>query len=140
MNPEIDQVKEDFAKRLHQAMDQAGFEVRGRARILSKEFKISDKGAGKWLNGESIPETAKIPLLADFVNVSAEWLLSGNGAMQPSQTQSQSQSLEFSKAPRNPKLLKLIEKLMKLDSESKLTNKDLTYIDHFLDTVDKANG
>lgn len=72
-----EKVKEDFAKRLHQAMDAKGYPVRGRARILSKEFEISDKGAGKWLNGEAIPETSKIPLLANFLNQTAEWLLSG---------------------------------------------------------------
>lgn len=77
MNNKTDQVKEDFAKRLHEAMDMENYPLRGRARILSKEFGISDKGAGKWLNGDAIPETSKIPLLADFLNVSSEWLLSG---------------------------------------------------------------
>ncbi|RFC81411.1 helix-turn-helix transcriptional regulator [Acinetobacter sichuanensis] len=62
-------------------MEAKNYPVRGRARILSKEFGISDKGAGKWLKGEAIPETAKIPLLADFLGVSAEWLL--NGSEQP---------------------------------------------------------
>ena len=78
MMSKTDKVKEDFAKRLHQAMDARSYPIRGRARILSKEFGISDKGAGKWLNGEAIPETSKIPLLAQFLNVNAEWLLSGN--------------------------------------------------------------
>ncbi|ENW92785.1 S24 family peptidase [Acinetobacter dispersus] len=72
-----DKVKEDFAKRLHQAMDIKGYPMRGRARILSKEFEVSDKGASKWLNGEAIPETSKIPLIAKFLNVNSEWLLSG---------------------------------------------------------------
>ncbi|MFP0389258.1 S24 family peptidase [Acinetobacter nosocomialis] len=58
-------------------MDKKGYPMRGRAGVLSKEFKISDKGASKWLKGESIPETAKIPLLAKFVGVPAEWLLTG---------------------------------------------------------------
>lgn len=75
MTNKTDKVKADFAKRLHKAMDSAGYPVRGRARILSREFKISDKGAGKWLNGEAIPETSKIPVLANFLNVTSEWLL-----------------------------------------------------------------
>lgn len=81
MNTPADKIKEEFAKRINQAMEAKNYPIRGRARILSKEFGISDKGAGKWLKGEAIPETAKIPLLADFLGVSAEWLL--NGSEQP---------------------------------------------------------
>lgn len=77
MNTQVDKVKEEFAKRLHKSMDLQNYPLRGRARILSKEFGISDKAASKWLNGEAIPETSKIPLLANFLNISSEWLLSG---------------------------------------------------------------
>lgn len=89
MISEIDKAKQDFAKRLNEAMELAGFPVRGRARALKDKFKVSDKGAGKWLKAEAIPETSKIPLIAEFLNVNAEWLLSGNGEMRPTQTQSQ---------------------------------------------------
>lgn len=78
MNNKTDEIKQAFAQRLHEAMDAQGYSKRGRARILSKEFGISDKGAGKWLNGEAIPETSKIPILARFLNINAEWLLSGS--------------------------------------------------------------
>lgn len=81
MTAQTDLVKQEFAKRLHQAMDEALYPIRGRARILSREFNISDKGAGKWLNGDAIPETSKIPLIAHFLKVNSEWLLSGNGSM-----------------------------------------------------------
>lgn len=81
MNTHTDKVKVDFSKRLHQAMDASGYPVRGRARILSKQFSISDKGAGKWLNADAIPETSKIPLIAQFLKVNTEWLLSGSGVM-----------------------------------------------------------
>lgn len=81
MNTQTEKVKIDFSKRLHAAMDSAGYPVRGRARILSKEFSVSDKGAGKWLNADSIPETSKIPLIASFLKVNSEWLISGVGEM-----------------------------------------------------------
>ena len=87
MTSQTDLVKQEFAKRLHNAMDKKGYPVRGRARILSKEFHISDKGAGKWLNGDAIPETSKIPLLAAFLGVKAEWLLNGNTPESASSTQ-----------------------------------------------------
>lgn len=88
MKSELEKVKEEFASRLNLAMDEQGYPVRGRARVLSKEFGVSDKGAGKWINGEAIPETSKIPLIAAFLGINAEWLLSGVGEMRPlSQTQ-----------------------------------------------------
>lgn len=73
-----DKIKEEFAKRINEAMDIQNYPIRGRARVLSKEFGISDKGAGKWLKGEAIPETSKIPSLAEFLGVTAEWLLNGS--------------------------------------------------------------
>lgn len=80
MNNKTDEVKLAFAQRLHEAMDAQGYSKRGRARVLSKEFGVSDKGAGKWLNGEAIPETSKIPVLAQFLKTNAEWLLSGSSS------------------------------------------------------------
>lgn len=94
MNLKTEKVKNDFSKRLHMAMDNAQLPLRGRARILSQTFGISDKGAGKWLKGEAIPETSKIPLIAHFLNVNAEWLLSGTGAMNSTdKKQSNTQSI-----------------------------------------------
>lgn len=81
MTTQADKVKEEFAKRLHQGMDSEGYPIRGRARILSRQFSISDKGASKWLNGDAIPETSKIPLIAEFLKINSEWLLSGTGEM-----------------------------------------------------------
>ena len=76
----MDKIKEDFANRINEAMNLKGFPMRGRARVLSKEFGVSDKGAGKWLKGEAIPETSKLPLLASFLGVSTEWLMNGSGS------------------------------------------------------------
>ncbi|MEQ1292374.1 S24 family peptidase [Acinetobacter johnsonii] len=85
MTIHTDKVKEEFSKRLHTAMDAAGYPARGRARVLSQKFSISDKGAGKWLNADAIPETSKIPLLASFLKINAEWLISGAGDMFPNE-------------------------------------------------------
>jgi len=72
-----DAAKAEFSRRLHLAMDNAGYEVRGRARKLASQFSVSDKGAGKWLNGEAIPETHRIAAIALWLGVSGEWLLTG---------------------------------------------------------------
>ncbi len=93
MTVNTDKVKEEFSNRLHTAMDAAGYPVRGRARILSQKFSISDKGAGKWLNADAIPETSKIPLLANFLKVNSEWLISGSGEMTTS-TNSKNEKLD----------------------------------------------
>ncbi|MEC8568415.1 MAG: transcriptional regulator, partial [Pseudomonadota bacterium] len=77
MSSSVEKVKEEFARRLNEAMDAKEYPKRGRAKILSTEFKISDKGAGKWLNGEAIPETSKIQLLASFLDTTSEYLLYG---------------------------------------------------------------
>ncbi len=80
MDNSVDRIKEGFAKRINEAMELKGYPVRGRARVLSKEFEVSDKGAGKWLKGESIPETSKLPLIASFLGVTTEWLMNGKGS------------------------------------------------------------
>ena len=93
MTIHTDKVKEDFSKRLHNAMDAAGYPVRGRARVLSKQFSISDKGAGKWLNADAIPETSKIPLIANFLKINSEWLISGVGEMSSQNLRSSSKNV-----------------------------------------------
>lgn len=50
----------DFAKRLNEALDEMAIPVRGRAVLLASKFEVSAKAAGKWLNGESIPEMTKL--------------------------------------------------------------------------------
>lgn len=140
MKSELEKVKEEFASRLNLAMDEQGYPVRGRARVLSKEFGVSDKGAGKWINGEAIPETSKIPLIAAFLGINAEWLLSGVGEMRPTQSQRMGDMVQSQgegwqgqrrvnflresgaseKAEISPALVEFIEALYKLNQEQKL--------------------
>lgn len=42
-------------------------------------FGVSQNGARKWLEAESIPSTKRIPQIADRLGISAEWLLTGRG-------------------------------------------------------------
>lgn len=42
-------------------------------------FGVSQKGARKWLEAEAIPDTKRIPQIADRLGVTAEWLLTGRG-------------------------------------------------------------
>lgn len=157
MNSDVDKAKADFARRLNKAMDIAGYPVRGRARILSKKFDVSDKGAGKWVKGDAMPETAKIPLIAAFLSVNSEWLLSGKGEMCASldiyngivETQSQTyvvQSKQYvsGTAAVNLRLSKmgglneLIDKFIKMEKEGRLTEDFIKSIDGLINVVEKA--
>nr|ESK56802.1 hypothetical protein F987_00293 [Acinetobacter gyllenbergii NIPH 230] len=137
MTTQTDKVKEDFAKRLHKGMDLIGYPVRGRARILSREFNISDKGAGKWLNGETIPETSKIPHLANFLKVNAEWLLTGK------ETTSVGNSVEIISNKNEEasmtvsKLNSLSIKIEKLVGTNDLNNDKLKIISDMIDGIDR---
>ncbi|AZK37469.1 helix-turn-helix transcriptional regulator [Acinetobacter baumannii] len=68
----------DFAKRLNEALDEMAIPVRGRAVLLASKFEVSAKAAGKWLNGESIPEMTKLIDIALWLGKGVEWLLTGS--------------------------------------------------------------
>ncbi|MFL9510762.1 hypothetical protein ACKEN5_16665 [Acinetobacter baumannii] len=117
MASQVDSVKQEFAKRLHKALDAAGYPVRGRARILSREFNISDKGASKWLNGDAIPETSKIPHLAKFLKVNAEWLLTGMDLTPLAQPNQGIEKLEI----KNKEIIRFTNRLLAIEEKKGLT-------------------
>ena len=121
MSAKTDEAKQAFADRLNLAMESGGYPVRGRARLLSKQFSVSDKAASKWLKGEAIPETAKIPELSRFLGVSSEWLLSGHGEMQSESDDSD--------------LGRIIGTLQKMQKEQKLSPEILSMIQNTLNTI-----
>lgn len=70
-----------FSRRLNEALDRAGVPPKGQGRQLAvaKLFGVSQKGARKWLEGEAVPATARLPGMARALGVTTEWLLSGAG-------------------------------------------------------------
>ncbi|WP_288364765.1 hypothetical protein [uncultured Acinetobacter sp.] len=137
MNSQVDKVKDEFAKRLHKAMDMAGYPVRGRARILSQKFQISDKGAGKWLNGEAIPETSKIPLLSGFLGIRSEWLLTGLGEMEIQNTDKNLVDTNTHKI-MNKKIQNIIDSLILLESQNRLNPSVIEAIESII-KISKSN-
>lgn len=93
-----EQARSAFSARLNEAMADAGHKPYGRASRLAEVFGVSTKGAGKWLKGESFPETSRIKTIADWLGVSTEWLLSGNGQKKPSISNDQTPT---TKLPKN---------------------------------------
>lgn len=54
------QAAEHFAKWLNLSLDSEGIGDRARAGYLAKLFKVSPQAAGKWLRGDSLPDTAHL--------------------------------------------------------------------------------
>lgn len=78
----VEKQKMEFAQRLRQALDHAGIpDDRQRRGWVAKTFGVSVETARKWLVGESIPATKRIPLIAERLGVRGEWLLTGQGPM-----------------------------------------------------------
>ncbi|MCR4303181.1 MAG: hypothetical protein NUV63_02990 [Gallionella sp.] len=82
MEPMVTKIKsriyQDFAARLHVACDNAGLpKERGRPTELGRMIKVTYKGAGKWLEGEGMPDMGHATMLAIKLNVPFEWLMTG---------------------------------------------------------------
>lgn len=75
--------KNGFMQRLNQALDKEGFppKNRGRIQLLADMMGLSHRGAGKWLDGETVPPAKKCPFLAEKLHINAEWLRTGKGNM-----------------------------------------------------------
>ena len=65
-----------FHERLKQKMEEKGVTPAALARAAS----VSPVAAGKWVHGESEPKAAKLKLIADFLDVTDDWLLTGKGS------------------------------------------------------------
>lgn len=73
-----EQEKVAFAIRLGEALTEAGIpDDRQRRGTVAAMFGVSRETARKWLTGEAIPATKRIPIIARRLNVRGEWLLTG---------------------------------------------------------------
>lgn len=73
--------KISFSKRLDHALDLYGVPPKGKGRqvTVGKMFNVSQKAANKWLEGISLPDTMRIAIIAEKLNVNVEWLTYGTG-------------------------------------------------------------
>lgn len=84
----INSDKQGFSDRLNAVLDAAGVVKIGEGRqgVLKNLFKVSDKGARKWIQGESIPKYERILQIVEKykqTGVTVEWLLSGKPELSP---------------------------------------------------------
>lgn len=105
-------IKKDFSKRLNKVLDHEGIPIKGKGRqgVLAKMFSVSDKGARKWIEAESIPSTTKtLPAIAKKFNVTAEWLLTGDPNYAPSWVVHENGIRETNDPYKNRKKLEVTE-------------------------------
>lgn len=75
----------EFSARLNQALDDAPLtppvpqKGRGRQRHVAKLFKVDQKAARKWLEGDGYPKMETVIVIAKKLQVAVEWLLTGRG-------------------------------------------------------------
>lgn len=75
--------KNDFSARLQTALDAAGvISGRGRRAAIARALGVSGEAARKWLNGEAIPAMEMASKLAQYADVSVDWLLTGRAQSQ----------------------------------------------------------
>lgn len=80
-------VAETFSDRLNEALLRAGIpDDRSRRSRMAAMFQVSTESVRKWLEGDSIPDTKRLPEIAKTLGVFGEWLLTGQGPMHPADT------------------------------------------------------
>jgi len=78
----------EFAKRLNDALDEIGVPPKGsnRQKIVGDLFGVTQKGARKWLEGESIPRMGTLRRICEKVDRNVNYLLTGEGPAKISST------------------------------------------------------
>jgi len=73
-----------FCERFNQVLDAQGIAPRnqGRIQLVAEMFMVSHAGAGKWVNGASLPCKSRRREIAERLNVPYEWLEFGRGSME----------------------------------------------------------
>jgi len=81
--------KQDFSRRLREALKQAEAPAQGAAAI-AREFNLRYEGrpvtaqaVGKWLGGRALPSQDKIRALSAWLEVTPHWLRFGDGEGKP---------------------------------------------------------
>ncbi len=107
---EKERERKQFAARLNLALDEFGVPPKGKGRqtVVAKMFDVSQKGARKWLEGEGMPDTTKIPEIARRLGVRADWLLTGQGPMREEEKEKIEVETERYKHNYDEALLKIL--------------------------------
>ena len=75
-----DELLKDFSLRLQQAVEKSIYKDLEQGK-LSERIGVSRQALRKWLQGKALPSQARLPLIADVLNISLIWLATGEGSM-----------------------------------------------------------
>lgn len=78
-------IKKAFALRLQQVLLEKNYppKFQGQQEQLARDFDVTPKTAGNWLNGEKMPTHERMIEMALRYNVCIEWLETGRGLKYP---------------------------------------------------------
>lgn len=79
MTPTDDNIRQEFARRLHEVCSDMKLPIHGRQSRIAEKFGVRQPAANKWFSGKGLPELATVVAIASWANVNTEWLLSGRG-------------------------------------------------------------
>ena len=75
-----DELLKDFSLRLQQAVEKSIYKDLEQGK-LSERIGVSRQALRKWLQGKALPSQARLPLIADVLNINLTWLATGEGSM-----------------------------------------------------------
>lgn len=79
---EKDKVRQAFAARFRQALEELGY-APTQQRRLQELFGVSGQAVRKWAEGLSMPTAARMPQVASVLGVRRAWLQDGEKPMRP---------------------------------------------------------
>lgn len=135
----------EFSERLNRALDLMGYPQRGRAQRLREAlpFKVSVNAIKKWLNGDSIPATARLAIVASIAGTTPHYLLTGEGNIErefdlPEDLKNHPavQSMLAVRGAVSPGTKKAIIKILGIAEKQKLTEEQWALLGGLLDQFD----
>lgn len=73
----MNEIKPLLGERIIEACEDANISAWGRNRVLGKQLSVSPAAVSKWLSNKALPTIDKVFELANFLDVRAEWLVTG---------------------------------------------------------------
>jgi len=81
-NNHKNKARQAFAERFCTALDESGYST-NQLQELQELFSVSSQAVRKWISGQSLPTSARIPKIAELLGVRRAWLQDGELPMRP---------------------------------------------------------
>lgn len=75
-------VRRAFSERFNLALKEAGYSA-NQFKELQKLFLVSGQAIRKWVSGQTLPTSARMPQIAELLGVRRAWLQDGEQPMRP---------------------------------------------------------